>query len=307
MTALDDIEAWVLEEAPNWKWRFASSFAGGSAEHAYVKDGMNIPKGRVYDLARLVWARGVPKKFYSKTNIELHLPELQVPFKDQLITGVKFWQMTGRLSKADLVNMAPITSTHGLQNAPVYGPYLEDQFDFLAPEMTDMWDRAGHQENYAQLWKFVQSGGQARQLFDFRAGFGAALDAGLVTKHPDWYVAIEPSRPQLNSLVYRNNWVRDVFNTTPIDFLENKLFTRMPVAVSLFGGASWLTPKEIAEISFHSDLAIFMHYGEDLSDDYFGTVEPPAWHLDSLREARQQPGALVGKIGRFECTVVRHA
>lgn len=303
MSELSETYDWVMDSAAKFPWRWASTYAD-TAPHAYVKPGMDPVA--VKRLARLVWARGIPRRFYSNTNIELQLPELTIPFgpRKEMITGVKMWQMTGRLRKADLVNVAPITSSYGVQDAPVYPAiYNEQLFDYVSPEITDMWDARGHQDIGTKIWKLVQGSNVVEHLTDFGAGFGAALDMRLAPLRAQSYTAIEPSRGMMNQLIYRNPWVSDIALMDAGTFLawnDRKFQT----AVALLGSASYLTPEDIREIADRSRHAVFMHY-MDREDDYFGKLRLPDHARASLEEAMSLPGAHTTRIGRFATTVVR--
>lgn len=194
---------WAKEIIPTLKWRWAKSFKGG-AEHSYVVRGTQLDEDDYCRLFRTVQAFGVARKFYKRINVELLLPEVVVNLGERgnvPALGVKLWPMTNQTSVTKIINIAPITSAYGVQDAPdTRSAYDVPDDDWNASDLADRFPSpAPHRST---LWKLLCADQPIPSLLDLGPRLGWAFDAGLVSKATR-YLGLEPSQAMLNQIAYR--------------------------------------------------------------------------------------------------------
>ena len=293
--------AWFHEHAPTWNWTWAKTFEKG-APHSYVIRDRSLNRPDYQRAFRLSQMLGRPRKFYKRVNIELECPDLTMvygkPGQTYEHTGFKFWPMTHQTPVSKSFNVAPLGLSYGHQDAPDTTTEVDHPFDFNAPD----WDTApkGQKMTYGGLeipiWKSVLGERHIPSMLDVGPRIGLALDMNLMAKGSA-YRAVEPSQGMLNQLLYRHQWVRDIYPMTVDDYLA-KHGGRFDTAVALMGTASYLTPEAILTLASVVRFQNLMFY-TDRNDDWFGPTHLPSTAGDALRTAAALPGAQVSRMGRY--------
>lgn len=303
--------AWFIENAPTFTWRWAKTFAE-NAPHSYVMKGEQL-SDEIYERAvRVVMALGQPANYRGRVNIELHLPELQMlfgaPFKEELITGVKFWPMTHQMTVSKAFNVAPVHMSYGPQTAAKSkGPFTRPhRFDFVAADWDDV-----HGEHYAKwkslLWKITTQNG-ARYLpsvLELGPTTGFAKDLGLVPSRAE-YTIVDGSQGMLNQAIFKHN-VQNVHPTSPNEWLNPwhaLTGAAADTVLCLFGSASFLKPEAVrwAYEAAEKQL-VLMHHNVDGHQLDLG-IRIPEWNTESRRAAAALPGAFTTQMEGYDVTVV---
>lgn len=315
---------WFRAEAPGWAWKWASSFEGG-AEHMYVIKGKQLSEADYERAFRLTMALGEPHKFYRRTNIELHLPDLAIPFgkgsQRQPVTGMKFWPMTNRTSVSKAFNMAPVTYSYGDQDAPSTFSMWKDPFDMIAADWDDMIDErlgvpyeTGDRAQRIAMWKLITGNRDVPTLLDLGSRTGFTLDAKI--RPTRQYTAVDPSQGMMNQLVYKHPWVRDLHVESVNQFLEGlvsissgslgdvggKLLRQWDTVASLEGSASFIHPANLdTALEAAARKLVLVHYDEGANT---GLVQLPEYADESRLAAQRIPGARLFRMPGYQITVV---
>lgn len=147
--------AWLVAAVPTWRWAWASTFEGG-AEHSYVIKGRHLEEATYERAARIIHAAGMPRKFYRRLNIELHLPRVDVPHGREPLGqrpvqhGVKLWLLSHRTSVSEALNIAPITAEYGRQDAPGTASDVVSPCDLAALDFDDAFEGSGQRRQVAR-------------------------------------------------------------------------------------------------------------------------------------------------------------
>ncbi len=301
MSLETDLE-WFIRSAPKWPWRWAKTFEGG-AEHSYVISGKQIDRHDFERAFRVVHAFGTPKKFWRRTNIELHLPDLSLPYGKvpELQTGFKFWPMSERLSVGNVINIAPIDRMYGVQDAPDTTASGERTwFDYIATSFRDATEHVDWDDWGAAVVSLVCENGAVSSLLDIGSGIGSALDLGLVVKEASAYRAVDPSQAMMNQLVFRNGWVRDLHVTTAESHLQTHDDRQFEAVVATHGAASYLEPdtvQQLAELATRK--LVLMFYSDEATTDFFGETRLPASAKEARLAAESLPKAVCSMVGPY--------
>jgi SAM-dependent methyltransferase len=264
---------------------------------------------------------GTPAKYYSRTNIELLLPELEMeygPKKDrQVMKGFKFWPMSNRRTVSQAFNIAPIGMSYGKQDAPNTYPafgYRHSDYDAIcidyddirnAPGLNAPADGVSYDIERKAMWKVLLGDGRpVRHVLDIGAGTGSLLDWKLTPKKAEAYTAVEPSLGMMNQLVYKHGWVRNLV-TAPIEAYlrahEKASMGKLDTVVALTGSASYIDPDALANLLEKTDgrtVLSFFQAGTEV-DPFSGTVLPDFAEI-TRQTALELPGAKSGRIGQFQ-------
>jgi hypothetical protein len=299
---------WFQAVVPTWPWKWATTFDGG-AEHAYVIKGRHLDAATYERAARIIHGAGMPRKFYRRLNIELHLPDLEVPYGREPLGsrpmqhGVKFWLMSHRTSVSKALNIAPVGAEYGRQDAPSTATADVSPWDLNALDYDDAFERAGLTAMGESLRRAVASGGAAAPVLDLGARAGAALDLGIASLEGG-YTAVEPSRGLMHSLLFKHGRARAVHVQSADDYLSEHEAGNLGTVVALFGAASYLRPQRIRELASKSRRLVLMHHLEDPNADFFGPTRLPHWAAASREAARALPDARRERLGDYLLTVV---
>lgn len=305
---LEEELAWLRDVVPTWQWKWASTFEGG-AEHAYVIKGRHLDAATYERAARLIHGAGMPRKFYRRLNIELHLPDLDVPYgrepigRRPLQHGVKLWLMSHRTSVSKALNIAPMTAEYGRQDAPSTTPTAVSSWDLEALDFDDAFERSDLGRLGDALSRMVWRGGEPTHVTDLGARAGAALDLGIAERSAG-YTAIEPSRGLLHSLLFKHQWVRDVHTVDVDTFLSGEGDRQYEAVVALFGAGSNIHPESIRELTERSQRLLLMHHAGRPERDFFSGTHLPEWSDASRAAAATLPGASSTMLGDYLVTVV---
>ncbi|ERG63186.1 hypothetical protein L332_01785 [Agrococcus pavilionensis RW1] len=296
--------AWLAAQVPTWQWKWASTFEGG-AEHSYVIKGRHLDEAIYERAARVIHAAGMPRKFYRRLNIELHLPDVGVPYgreplgQREMQRGVKLWLMSHRTSVSKALNIAPVTAEYGRQDAPVTATDLVSPWDLAALDFDDAFEASGV---LALGERLRQLGLTDRHVTDLGSRAGAALDLGLAGQQHG-YTAVERSRGLMHSLLFKHQWVRDV-HVLPVErFLQALCERRFETVISLFGAASHLRPERIRSLHARSERLVLMHHLGRPERDFFAETHLPDWADASRAAATELPGARSERLGDYLLTV----
>lgn len=305
---------WFKTYAPDFAWHWAKTFEGG-AEHSYVMKGKHLDDESYERAFRVVQAFGEPAKFYRRTNVELVLPDVEIlfgaPGKQALVKGIKFWHMSERLSVSKAFNMAPMTYTYGVQDAPHTHSPIKTARDWQAATLIDRREEthALSEKRMNALWRLVQPDGR---ILDLGPRGGSTLDALRVRKDSSKYTAVSPSQGELNVMVWRHPWVHDIWPVLPGQFVHpgrpghDMRFDRI---VALLGEASYLAPEDLLHLPTMLNPGgrlVLMHYLNDPYDDYFGETELPPYAAESRETARALPRAKSWNAGGYMITTVEN-
>ncbi|WP_026373111.1 hypothetical protein [Agrococcus lahaulensis] len=294
----------MISELPTWAWKWASTFEGG-AEHSYVIKGRHIDETTYERAARIIHGAGTPRKFYRRLNIELHLPQVDVPFGREPLgqrpvqRGVKLWLMSHRTSVSKTLNIAPVTAEYGRQDAPATASDSDSPWDLAALDFDDALEASGV---LALGERLRQLGLEARHVTDLGSRAGAALDLGLACQqHGD--TAVESGRGLMHSLLFKHQWVRDVHVLPVEEFLQAPGERRFETVVSLFGAASYLRPERIRSLQARSERLVLMHHLGRPEHDFFAETHLPDWSEASRAAATALPGAKSERLGDYLLTL----
>lgn len=296
---------WLGGEVPIWPWKWATTFEGG-AEHSYVIKARHLEEAIYERAARTIHAAGIPRKFYRRLNIELHLPHVDVPYGREPLGqrlvqhGVKLWLMSHRTSVSKALNIAPITAEYGRQDAPLTASGNVSTWDLAALDFDDALEVSGQLALGERLRQFDLGAGH---VTDLGARAGAALDLGMAAPEHG-YTAVEGSRGLMHALLFKHQWVRDVHVKPVEDFLRAQGDRRFGTVVSLFGAASYLRPERIRSLHAHSERLVLMHHVGRPDRDFFAETHLPDWADASRTVAVQLPGARSERLGDYLLTVV---
>lgn len=296
--------AWLVKEAPLWRWKWASTFEGG-AEHSYVIKRRHLDEGIYERAARVIHAAGMPRKFYRRLNIELHLPQVEVPFGREPLgqrpvqRGVKLWLMSHRTSVSKALNIAPVTAEYGRQDAPATATDSASPCDLAALDFDDAVEASGV---LALGERLRQLGLGTRHVTDLGSRAGAALDLGLADRQHG-YTAVESSRGLMHSLLFKHQWVRDVHVSPVEEFLQSRGDRGFETVFSLFGAASYLRPEHIRGLHARSERLVLMHHLGRPERDFFAETHLPDWADASRAAATELLGARSERLGDYLLTV----
>ncbi|WP_206448791.1 hypothetical protein [Agrococcus sp. KRD186] len=298
---------WFEEQSPAWAWKWASTFEGG-AEHAYVIKGRQLDAQTYERAARVIHGMGMPRRFFRRLNIELHLPDVEVAYgreplgQRSMQHGVKLWLMSHRTSVSKALNIAPLTAEYGRQDAPSTAPAVPSPWDLRALDFDDAFESAGLAAFADRLRDAAPVGGPANHVLDLGARTGAALDLGLASR-AGGCTAVEASRGLLHSLLFKHQWVRDVHVMSAEAYLAARNLAPSATVVSLFGAASYLRPETISALAEAGHRLVLMHHADDPERDFFSATHLPPWSAASRSRAAQLPGR-VERLGDYVLTVV---
>ncbi|QUW17865.1 hypothetical protein [Agrococcus sp. Marseille-Q4369] len=296
--------SWLGSTIPVWRWKWASTFEGG-AEHSYVIKGRHVDATTYERAARIIHGAGTPRKFYRRLNIELHLPQVEVPFGREPLgqrpvrRGVKLWLMSHRTSVSKALNIAPVTAEYGRQDAPATATDFDSPWDLAALDFDDAFEASGA---LALGERLRQLGLADRHVTDLGSRAGAALDLGLAGQQHG-YTAVESSRGLMHSLLFKHQWVRDVHVSPVEEFLPGRGDRRFETVVSLFGAASYLRPERIRWLHARSERLVLMHHLGRPERDFFAETHLPDWADASRAAATELPGARSERLGDYLLTV----
>ncbi len=296
--------AWLAAQVPTWPWKWASTFEGG-AEHSYVIKGRHLDEGVYERAARIVHGAGMPRKFYRRLNIELHLADVEVPYgreplgQREMQLGVKLWLMSHRTSVSKALNIAPVTAEYGRQDAPATATDSPSPWDLAALDFDDAFEASGV---LALGERLRQLGVEAGHVTDLGSRAGAALDLGLAGQQHG-YTAVESSRGLMHSLLFKHQWVRDVHVSPVEEFLRARGERRFETVVSLFGAASYLRPERIRSLRARSERVVLMHHLGRPERDFFAETHLPDWADASRAAAAELPVARSERLGDYLLTV----
>lgn len=306
VSKLEEELAWLTAEVPTWPWKWASTFEGG-AEHAYVIKGRHLEPERYERAARIIHGAGSPYKFYRRLNIELQLPDLEVPYgreplgQRRLQRGVKLWLMSHRTSVSKALNIAPLTASYGRQDAPSTRGEPVAAWDLTALDFDDAFERAGLLDLAEPLRNLLAPGAHRAAVLDLGARAGVALDLGLASCEHG-YTAVEPSRGLMHSLLFKHGWVRDVHVMEPERYLLSHAVESGRTVVALFGAASYLRPDSIERLARRSGRTVLMHHLERPARDFFAETRLPAWADASRERALQLADECAMSFGGYQLT-----
>ncbi|QGZ16802.1 methyltransferase [Microbacterium phage Dewdrop] len=304
--------AWFIENAPTWNWRWAKTFAE-NAPHSYVMKGQQLDEETYERAVRVVMALGQPANYYRRVNLELHLPELEMPFgapfDQQMHRGFKFWPMTNQMTISKAFNVAPLEYTYGEQTAAkTVGPFTRPhRFDFVAADWDDV-KAAYYQTLKGKLWSMVTDGGSKYlpSVIELGPTTGFAKDLGLVPNRAE-YTIVDGSQGMLNQAVFKHN-VKNVIPTSPNEWLNPwhaLTGQRAHTVLCLFGSASFLKPEAVRwAYECAEQQLILMHHNVDGHQLDLG-IRIPEWNHASRRAAEALPGAFTTQMEGYDVTVVR--
>lgn len=298
-----DLE-WWYDLAERLEWRWARTFAK-TAPHWYIqRERTQMMTLEEYHRAlRVIWTFGTPEKFYRKINIALTSRD-----------GSMKWFTSNMKVEDSLINRATTDHVYGTQDAP--NTHAESHhysiYDGLATAYDERYDNPDCEAENRAMWKaikFPTVGSGPYDLLDLGAGTGLALDMKLVKDDPGLYRAVDPAQGMLNRLVYKHQWVKDVWPLTAEEYLRSLSSPRrFDTVISLFGSPSYMEPDTIAALpSLARRMLVLMHYVEGYLPDYH-TEETVPQYLD---ESRKMAASLLDDhrgrmftLGKFQVVVL---
>lgn len=305
---------WWAETAPTLTWKWSTTMAH-NYPHMYLVKDKNCDAA-IYDrLFHLILAAGEPAKFFSRVNIELVMPDLELWFGTKHAgykrRGFKFWAMTDRLYESRVINMAPMEFSYGIQDAPSTKSAFPLIYDEVAAGYDERYENAYAAHENVEVWKEVVGSRHIESLLDIGAGTGLALDLSFLgaKPQPERYRAVEPSQGMLNRLVYKHPWVRDICPATAENYFSDERWDAgrtFDTVISLFGSPSYIHPETIEKMHAVAEkVLVVMHCIEGYVPDYHRDGSWPEWSDASREAAAALPRAEVRTMNKFQIVTVR--
>lgn len=291
----EDLE-WWYDVSERLEWRWARTFAK-TAPHWYIqRERTQVLTLEEYHRAlRVIWTFGTPEKYYRKVNIALLNRD-----------GTKKWFTSNMDVSNSLINMATTENVYGEQDAPGTGEVLMSVYDEIATAYDDRYDNDFARAENADIFRLVMGERAVPSLLDVGAGTGLALDIGMIPHgKPDRYRAVDPSHGMLNRLVYKHQWVKDVWPMTAEDYLLKKDDRTFNTVISLFGSPSHVEPGALQGLYDLAETCLFlMHYKEGYQPDFYQPGDLPDFADESREAAAALPGARVWTYHAFQIVQV---